>query len=73
MPRNHDMFRQAKIRDQVNSALGKGTVWALAEGEVGGSNETATTTQIRISQAMAAIAIWDKRYRRSRTACNSPP
>lgn len=39
----------------------------ILSGEVGGSNETATTTQIRISQALAAISIQDKRYRRGRT------
>jgi hypothetical protein len=39
----------------------------ILSGEVGGSNETATTTQIRISQAMQAIAIWNKRYTRART------
>jgi hypothetical protein len=39
----------------------------IMSGEVGGSNETATTTQIRISQALAAVSIQNKRYTRSRT------
>ena len=39
----------------------------ILSGEVGGSNETATTTQIRISQALAAISIQNKRYTRART------
>lgn len=40
----------------------------ILSGEVGGSNETATTTQIRISQALAAVSIQGKRYGRSRTS-----
>lgn len=39
----------------------------IMSGEVGGSNETATTTQIRISQALAAVTIKNKRYTRART------
>lgn len=39
----------------------------ILSGEVGGSNETATTTQIRISQALAQISIINKRYTRART------
>ncbi len=39
----------------------------ILSGEVGGSNETATTTQIRISQALSAISIQNKRYTRART------
>ena len=40
----------------------------ILSGEVGGSNETATTTQIRISQALQAISIQNKRFTRARTA-----
>ncbi len=39
----------------------------ILSGEVGGSNETATTTQIRMSAAMMAVGILNKRYTRSRT------
>lgn len=40
----------------------------ILSGEVGGSNETATTTQIRISQALQAISIQNKRFTRARTS-----
>lgn len=53
-----DMIQEAEKLSGANEIL---------SGEVGGSNETATTTQIRISQAMASITIMNKRYTRART------
>jgi hypothetical protein len=55
------------IKDQKEEAAELSGANDILSGEVGGSNETATTTQIRISQALAAIAIINKRYTRSRT------
>ena len=56
------------IKDQKEEAQELSGANEILSGEVGGSNETATTTQIRISQALAAIAILNKRYTRARTA-----
>ncbi len=58
----------AFIKDQKEEAEGLSGANEVLSGEVGGSNETATTTQIRISQALAAIAILNKRYTRARSA-----
>jgi len=55
------------IKDQKEEAEALSGANEILSGEVGGSNETATTTQIRISQALAAISIQNKRYTRSRT------
>lgn len=55
------------VKDQKQEAEELSGAGDILSGEVGGSNETATTTQIRISQAMQAIAIWNKRYTRART------
>jgi hypothetical protein len=55
------------IKDLKEEADGLSGAGDILSGEVGGSNETATTTQIRISEAMAAIVIMNKRYTRSRT------
>lgn len=55
------------VKDQKEEAQELSGANEILSGEVGGSNETATTTQIRISQALAAIAILNKRYTRSRT------
>ncbi len=55
------------IRDQKEEAEALSGANEILSGEVGGSNETATTTQIRISQALAAIGIQNKRYTRART------
>ncbi len=55
------------IRDMKTDADELSGASDILSGEVGGSNETATTTQIRISQALAAISIQNKRYTRSRT------
>lgn len=55
------------IRDQKDEASELSGANEILSGEVGGSNETATTTQIRISQALAAISIMNKRYTRART------
>lgn len=57
----------AFIKDQKEEAAELSGANEILSGEVGGSNETATTTQIRISQALAAISILNKRYTRSRT------
>jgi hypothetical protein len=57
----------ALVKDQKQEAEELSGAGDILSGEVGGSNETATTTQIRISQAMQAIAIWNKRYTRART------
>lgn len=57
----------AFIKDQKEEAQELSGANEILSGEVGGSNETATTTQIRISQALAAIAILNKRYTRART------
>lgn len=56
------------VKDQQQDADDVSGAGDILSGEVGGSNETATTTQIRISQALAAISIMNKRYTRSRTA-----
>jgi hypothetical protein len=55
------------IKDQDEAATELSGANEILSGEVGGSNETATTTQIRISQALAAISILNKRYTRART------
>jgi hypothetical protein len=55
------------VKDQKEEAQELSGGSDILSGEVGGSNETATTTQIRISQAMAAISIQNKRYTRART------
>lgn len=55
------------IKDQKEEAQELSGASEILSGEVGGSNETATTTQIRISQAMQSIAIMNKRYTRART------
>lgn len=55
------------IKDQKEEAEALSGANDILSGEVGGSNETATTTQIRISQALAAISIQNKRYTRART------
>lgn len=55
------------IKDQKTEADALSGANEILSGEVGGSNETATTTQIRISQALAAISILNKRYTRART------
>jgi hypothetical protein len=55
------------IKDQKEEAQELSGANEILSGEVGGSNETATTTQIRISQALAAISILNKRYTRART------
>lgn len=55
------------IKDQKEEADEMSGANEILSGEVGGSNETATTTQIRISQALMAIAIVNKRYTRART------
>lgn len=57
----------AFIKDQKQEADALSGANEILSGEVGGSNETATTTQIRISQALAAISILNKRYTRART------
>lgn len=56
------------IKDQKQEAAELSGAGDILSGEVGGSNETATTTQIRIAQAMAQITITNKRYTRARTA-----
>lgn len=56
------------IKDQQQDADDVSGAGDILSGEVGGSNETATTTQIRISQALAAISIQNKRYTRARTS-----
>jgi hypothetical protein len=56
------------INDQKQEASELSGAGDILSGEVGGSNETATTTQIRIAQAMAQITIMNKRYTRARTA-----
>jgi hypothetical protein len=56
------------IKDQKEEAAELSGAGDILSGEVGGSNETATTTQIRIAQAMAQITIMNKRYTRARTA-----
>lgn len=55
------------IKDMKEEAEELSGASDILSGEVGGSNETATTTQIRISQALAAISIQNKRYTRART------
>ena len=55
------------IKDQQGDADDISSAGDILSGEVGGSNETATTTQIRIGQALQAIAIWNKDYGRART------
>lgn len=55
------------VKDQQQDADDVSGAGDILSGEVGGSNETATTTQIRISQALAAISIQNKRYTRART------
>lgn len=55
------------IKDQKQEAAELSGANEILSGEVGGSNETATTTQIRISQALTAISILNKRYTRART------
>lgn len=55
------------VKDQKEEAEELSGASDILSGEVGGSNETATTTQIRISQALAAISIQNKRYTRART------
>lgn len=57
----------AFIKDQKEEAAELSGANEILSGEVGGSNETATTTQIRISQALTAISILNKRYTRART------
>lgn len=52
------------LKEEAEALSGAGDILS---GEVGGSNETATTTQIRIGEAMTAIAIMSKRYYYSRT------
>lgn len=56
------------VKDQKEEAAELSGAGDILSGEVGGSNETATTTQIRIAQAMAQITIMNKRYTRARTA-----
>jgi hypothetical protein len=56
------------IKDQEDAAAELSGAGEILSGEVGGSNETATTTQIRISQALSNIAILNKRETRVRTA-----
>jgi hypothetical protein len=55
------------IKAQQEDADDVSSAGDILSGEVGGSNETATTTQIRIGQALQAIAIWNKDYGRART------
>ena len=55
------------VKDAQQDATDVSGAGDILSGEVGGSNETATTTQIRISQALAAISIQNKRYTRART------
>lgn len=55
------------IKDQEGAGDDISGAGDILSGEVGGSNETATTTQIRISQALAAISIQNKRYTRARS------
>src|SRR6185436_20951159 len=54
-----------QMKEEGDEISGAGDILS---GEVGGSNETATTTQIRISQALQAISIQNKRFTRARTA-----
>lgn len=56
------------VKDQKEEADELSGAGDILSGEVGGANETATTTQIRIAQAMAQITIMNKRYTRARTA-----
>lgn len=56
------------IRDMMQDAEEVSGAGDILSGEVGGSNETATTTQIRISQALQAISIQNKRFTRARTS-----
>ncbi len=58
---------RAQIADEKQEAEELSGASDILSGEVGGSNETATTTQIRISQALQAISIQNKRYTRART------
>jgi len=53
------------LKEEADALSGAGDILS---GEVGGSNETATTTQIRISEAMQSITIIAKDYSLSRTA-----
>lgn len=62
-----DPAMQNMIKAQQDDADDVSSAGDILSGEVGGSNETATTTQIRISQALQAIAIWNKDYARART------
>lgn len=55
------------IRDQKQEAEDVSGANEILSGEVGGSNETATTTQIRSSNAMAQISVLSERYGRART------
>ncbi len=56
------------VKDQMEDADDVSSAGDILSGEVGGSNETATTTQIRIGQALQAIAIWNKDYAWARTS-----
>lgn len=62
-----DPAMQNMIKAQQDDADDVSSAGDILSGEVGGSNETATTTQIRISQALQAIAIWNKDYAHART------
>lgn len=53
--------QQAQVQDFVGAS-------EILSGEVGGSNETATTTEIRMSAARQNLAVMGIRYNRSRAA-----
>lgn len=53
--------QQAQVQDFVGAS-------EILSGEVGGSNETATTTEIRMSAARQNLAVMGVRYNRSRAA-----
>lgn len=53
--------QQAQVQDFVGAS-------EILAGEVGGSNETATTTEIRMSAARQNLAVMGIRYNRSRSA-----
>lgn len=53
--------QQAQVQDFVGAS-------EILAGEVGGSNETATTTEIRMSAARQNLAVMGIRYNRSRAA-----
>lgn len=63
-----DASMGALIRDQEAAGDAVSSAGDILSGEVGGSNETATTTKIRIGEAMTAVAIEGKRYSAARSA-----